>query len=139
LKKRTPNATAGYSGTPLVQKLGIKAGARVAFVNDPPEFKPLLKDLPAIKKGSPSDYVHLFVRSQADLKKHLGAAKKDLEQDGMIWVSWPKKASGIPTDVTEDTVRNAALPVGLVDIKVCAIDETWSGLKLVIRKENRKK
>ena len=130
---------AGYSGTPLVKKLGIKEGHRVLLVNDPPEFKPLLKDLPAIKKGRPSDYIHVFVRSQADLKKHLGAAKKGLEQDGMIWVSWPKKASGIPTDVTEDTVRAHALPLGLVDVKVCAIDETWSGLKLVIRREQRKK
>jgi hypothetical protein len=130
---------AGYSGTPLVKKLGIKAGQRVLFVNDPPEFKPLLEDLPAIRRGSPSDYVHVFVRSQAELKKHLGSAKKGLEQDGMIWVSWPKKSSGIATDVTEDTVRAYALPLGLVDIKVCAIDETWSGLKLVIRRENRKK
>jgi hypothetical protein len=130
---------AGYSGTPLVKKLGIKAGQRVLFVNDPPEFKPLLEDLPAIRRGSPSDYVHLFVRNQAELKKHLGSAKKGLEQDGMIWVSWPKKASGVATDVTEDTVRAYALPLGLVDIKVCAIDETWSGLKLVIRRENRKK
>ena len=132
---------AGYSGTPLVKKLGIKPGARVTFVNDPPEFKPLLVDLPAIKKanGGASDYVHLFVRSQAELKKNLAAAKKSLEQDGMIWVSWPKKASRIPTDVTEDTVRKVALPLGLVDVKVCAIDETWSGLKLVIRVANRKK
>ena len=130
---------AGYSGTPLVKKLGIKEGHRVLFVNDPPEFKPLLKDLPALEKGSPSDYVHVFVRSQAELKKRLGAAKKSLEQDGMIWVSWPKKASGISTDVTEDTVRAYALPLGLVDVKVCAIDETWSGLKLVIRRENRRK
>jgi Protein of unknown function (DUF3052) len=130
---------AGYSGTPLVKKLGIKEGYRVLFVNDPPEFKPLLEDLPAIRKGSRSDYVHVFVRSQAELKKQLGAAKKSLEQDGMIWVSWPKKASGIATDVTEDTVRAHALPLGLVDVKVCAIDETWSGLKLVIRRENRRK
>ena len=130
---------AGYSGTPLVKKLGIKPGARVQFVNDPPEFKPLLVDLPAVKKGKPSDYIHVFVRSQSELKKHLGAIKKSLDQDGMIWVSWPKKASGIATDVTEDTVRANALPLGLVDVKVCAIDETWSGLKLVIRRENRKK
>ena len=130
---------AGSSGTPLVKKLGIKPGARVLFVNDPPEFKPLLVDLPAVKKGSPNDYVHVFVRSRADLKKHLGTARKGLDQDGMIWVSWPKKASGIETDVTEDTVRASALPLGLVDVKVCAIDETWSGLKLVIRRENRKK
>lgn len=130
---------AGYSGTPLVKKLGIKPGARVLFVNDPPEFKPLLVDLPSIKKGSPADYVHLFVRNRADLKKQLGAAKKSLDPDGMIWVSWPKKASGVPTDVTEDTIRASALPLGLVDVKVCAIDETWSGLKLVIRRENREK
>jgi hypothetical protein len=79
------------------------------------------------------------VRSQAELKKNLAAAKKGLEQDGMIWVSWPKKASGIASDVTEDTVRAYALPLGLVDVKVCAIDDTWSGLKLVIRVANRKK
>ena len=130
---------AGYSGTPLVKKLGIKEGHRVLFVNDPPEFKPLLVDLPTIKKGKPNDYVHVFVRGQAELKKQLAAIKKSLDQDGMIWVSWPKKASGIATDVTEDTVRTAALPLGLVDVKVCAIDETWSGLKLVIRRENRKR
>ncbi len=130
---------AGYSGTPLVKKLGIKEGHRVLFVNDPPEFKPLLVDLPAIKKGTPSDYIHVFVRSRADLKKHLGIAKKRLDQDGMIWVSWPKKASGIARGVTEDTVRDSALAVGLVDVKVCAIDDTWSGLKLVIRREDRRK
>ena len=128
---------AGYSGTPLVKKLGIKEGQRVLFVNDPPEFRPLLVDLPEVRKGKPNDYVHLFVRSQAELKKQLVAIKKSLDQDGMIWVSWPKKASGIATDVTEDTLRSAALPLGLVDVKVCAIDETWSGLKLVIRRENR--
>ena len=125
---------AGYSGTPLVKKLGIKPGHRVLFVNDPPGFKPLLEDLPAIRQGSPSDYVHVFVRSQAELTKRLGAAKKSLEQDGMIWVSWPKKASGIATDVTEDTVRAHALPLGLVDVKVCAVSEVWSGLKFCRRR-----
>ena len=130
---------AGYSGTPLVKKLGIKEGHRVLFVNDPPEFKPLLVDLPRVGKGKPNDYVHVFVRSQSELKKQLAAIKKSLDQDGMIWVSWPKKSSGIATDVTEDTVRASALPLGLVDVKVCAIDETWSGLKLVIRRENRKR
>ena len=139
MKKANSNTTAGYSGTPLVKKLGIKPGARVQFVNDPPEFRPLLVDLPQIKKGKPNDYVHLFVRGRSELKKQLAAIKQSLDQDGMIWVSWPKKASGIATDVTEDTVRAHALPLGLVDVKVCAIDETWSGLKLVIRRENRKK
>jgi hypothetical protein len=139
LTKRNSNVAAGYSGTPLVKKLGIKPGARVQFVNDPPEFKPLLGGLPAIRKGTPNDYVHVFVRSRSELKKQLAPAKKALDQDGMIWVSWPKKASGIASDITEDTVRASALRLGLVDVKVCAIDETWSGLKLVIRRENRKK
>ena len=133
---------AGYSGTPLVKKLGMKPGQRVIFINEPPEFQPLLKGMPRRARhaaGKRPDYVHLFVRNRAQLRDHLPRVKEDIEQQGMIWVSWPKKASGIKTDVTEDTVREVALPMGLVDVKVCAIDETWSGLKLVIRQENRKK
>ena len=133
--------SAGYSGTPLVKKLGIKPGQRVVFINEPPEFQPLLKGMPRVSRSgkAASDYIHLFVRDRAQLIADLPRAQKNLQQDGMIWVSWPKKASGIKTDVTEDTVREVALPLGLVDIKVCAIDDNWSGLKLVIRRENRNK
>ena len=132
---------AGYSGTPLVKKLGIKPGQRVAFIHEPREFRTLLKGMPRVVRNGDgaSDYIHLFVRERAQLITDLPRARKSLQQDGMIWVSWPKKASGIKTDVTEDTVREVALPLGLVDVKVCAIDDTWSGLKLVIRRENRKK
>jgi len=131
---------AGYSGTPLVKKLGIKEGQRVVFVNQPRHFQSLLEDLPVLGRFDGkhrSDYIHLFVRNRADLDAYLPKAKHGIVPHGMIWVSWPKKSSGIETDVTEDTIRTAALKIGLVDVKVCAIDDTWSGLKLVIRKQNR--
>jgi hypothetical protein len=132
--------TAGYSGTPLVKKLGMKAGQRVIFVNEPPHFQSLLIETPVLGKSdgkSPTDYVHLFVKTKSELKALLRNAKKGLAQDGMIWVSWPKKRSGISSDISENVIRDFALSLGLVDVKVCAIDETWSGLKLVIRRENR--
>ncbi len=134
---------AGYSGTPLSKKLGIKPGARLCFVNAPPGYSALLEPLPAdvTHVGTESDaldLVHGFVRSRADLVALIQLYKNRIKQDGAIWVSWPKKAAKIATDVTEDMVREVALPQGLVDIKVCAVDETWSGLKLVIRKENRR-
>jgi len=131
---------AGYSGTPLVKKLGIKAGQRVIFVNEPPDFQSMLPDMPSLGKisgNSPTDYVHLFVKTRSDLEALLPKAKRNLAQNGMIWVSWPKKSSKVTTDLTEDTIRDSALSLGLVDVKVCAIDQTWSGLKLVIRRENR--
>ena len=133
---------AGYSGTPLVKKLGIKEGQLVVFVNEPHHFQSLLEDLPVLGRHDGKrrcDYVHLFVRNRADLNAYLPNAKNGIVPDGMIWVSWPKKGSGIETDVTEDTIRATALKMGLVDVKVCAIDDTWSGLKLVIRKQNRGK
>ncbi len=132
---------AGYSGTPLSKKLGIKPGARLCFVNAPPEYAALLEPLPEdvaiVSAKSPAlDLVHGFVKRRADLVELANLYKDRIKQDGAIWVSWPKKAAKIATDVTEDTVREVGLPLGLVDIKVCAVDEVWSGLKLVIRKEN---
>jgi hypothetical protein len=134
---------AGYSGTPLAKKLGLKAGQRVVFMNEPKGFsETLARDVPGLRnweKGDAWDYVHLFVATRTELTMFLPRMQRRIAEDGMIWVSWPKKASKVLTDVTEDVVREVALPLGLVDIKVCAIDDTWSGLKLVIRKENRKK
>ncbi|HYX68490.1 MAG TPA: DUF3052 family protein [Terriglobales bacterium] len=131
---------AGYSGTPLVKKLGINPGARMALVNAPRGFAQELGKLPAgAKKASDGalDFVLVFAKDRAEMKKHLQALARHLEPAGMLWVAWPKKASGVATDLTENLVRDAALPMGLVDVKVCAVNEVWSGLKLVVRKENR--
>jgi hypothetical protein len=132
---------AGYSGAPLVKKLGIQAGARMTLVNAPRGFAQELGKLPAgVKRAEDAlDFVLLFAKDSAEMKKHLQGLARHLEAAGMLWVAWPKKASGVATDLTEDRVRDAALPMGLVDVKVCAIDEVWSGLKLVVRKENRAK
>jgi hypothetical protein len=133
---------AGYSGTPLPQKLGIKEGHRVAFVDAPENFEDTLGVLPdgvevrTTARGT-ADVIVFFTVSRAHLAKRLGALRKAMEQDGRLWIAWPKKASKAPTDMTEDVVREVALPTGLVDNKVAAIDETWSGLQLVIRLENR--
>jgi len=134
---------AGYSGTPLAQKLGIKEGCKIHLSDAPANYLKLVSPLPPGVKvvrsiSSDTDIVHLFSMSRSQLAKALRAALAKLKQDGTIWVSWPKKASKVPTDITEDTIREVALPLGLVDIKVCAVDEVWSGLKLVIRRENRK-
>jgi hypothetical protein len=127
---------AGYSGTPLVQKLGIKDGDRVRIVNPPPHINDLIPGIPTTTKGN-AEVAWIFTSSRAELAKRLPTLAKAVFPDGMIWVSWPKKASKVPTDITEDTVREAAFPLGLVDVKVCAVDEVWSGLKVVWRKENR--
>ena len=130
-------AEAGYSGTPLARKLGLKAGQAVAFVglpaslahlHDAAEFRriELAPDWRALPEGA-RDVIHMFTRSAAEV----------IEADGMIWISWPKKASKVPTDVTEDTIRNPALADVLVDVKVCAVDAVWLGLKLVVRREMR--
>ena len=133
---------AGYSGTPLAKKLGFKPGLTVAVVSAPANYRQLLEPLPEGVKlggrvGKTTDIVHFFTTSKAELADKLLAWLKVLPTDAAIWVSWPKKASKVPTDITEDTIRAVALPMGLVDIKVCAVDETWSGLKLVLRKERR--
>ena len=134
---------AGYSGKLLVQKLGIKTGMKLLFLNSPKNYGQLLQGLPEntsqVKdKTLTVDFIHLFVKKISELEEFLPQLRKRLAQDGMIWISWYKKSSGIPTDVTEDIIRATAFPLGLVDVKVCAVDEHWSGLKLVIRKENRK-
>ncbi len=134
---------AGYSGTPLVRKLGIKEGARLFLVNAPKEYLRLVSPLPEGVKvlsriAAGADMVHVFSTTKLHLAKTLRAVIPGLEQDGAIWVSWPKKSARVSTDITEDTIRQVALPLGLVDIKVCAVDDVWSGLKLVIRKELRK-
>jgi len=133
---------AGYSGTPLSKKLGFKTGQRVSAPGAPPNYRKLLAPLPEgiefqARVTKTTDLVHLFTSSKAELAKNLIAWLKVLSPEAVIWVSWPKKASKVPTDITEDTIRAVALPMGLVDIKVCAVDETWSGLKLVLRKELR--
>lgn len=135
---------AGYSGTPLAKKLGFKSGHRVAAINPPPDYRKLLAPLPegvdlVDKVGKTTDIVHYFTTSRAELAKKLQSWLKTLGPEAAIWVSWPKKTSKVPTDITEDTIRAVALPLGLVDVKVCAVDETWSGLRLVLRKELRKK
>jgi len=134
---------AGYSGTPLPQKLGIKPGTTVAAINVPSNYRRLLGKLPSgvtfanrIRAGS--NFIHFFTRSRAELAKELNSLRKKIAENGVVWISWPKKSSGVPTDVTEDVIRDIALPIGFVDIKVCAVDDTWSGLKLMIRKTNRK-
>ena len=130
---------AGYSGTPLAKKLGIGPGSRL-YTRDAPEnyarlvaerieFAPRLDDK--------VDIIHVFATRRAKLAEALRSALSKMRQDAAIWVSWPKKASKVATDITEDTIREIALPMGLVDIKVCAVDETWSGLRLVWRKERR--
>ena len=137
-----PVPTAGYSGTPLAKKLGLKPGARAGAVGAPEHYRDLLHPEPEdIRWLGPRArrlaFVHLFVKRERDLARRLPAQLDRIDRDGMIWVSWPKKAAKVETDVTEDTVRHHALPLGLVDVKVCAVDEVWSGLKLVIRRENR--
>lgn len=132
--------TAGYSGTPLAKKLGFKPGMRAALLAAPDGFA--VSDLPddvaiATRLGGHKDLVLVFITRRAELERRLGALRKAIAPDGMVWVAWPKRASDVATDMTEDVVRDVALPTGLVDTKVCAIDDTWSGLRLVIRKELR--
>jgi hypothetical protein len=134
--------TAGYSGTPLPRKLGLKEGMAVAFVDPPDQLPDLLGPIWSTLSISSrlerhQDLVLVFDTSAADLARRTPALKAAIAPDGMIWVAWPKKASKIPTDITEDVIREIVLPTGLVDVKVCAIDATWSGLKLVIRTELR--
>jgi hypothetical protein len=134
---------AGYSGTPLVQKLGIKPDARVRFVYAPADFSTTLGPLPAgAAQVGPAaknlDLVVLFVTARAALVDQFAKLAAKLAPAGMLWVAWPKKASGVPTDLTENVVQDFGLEAGLVDVKVCAIDDTWSGLKFVIRLKDRK-
>lgn len=135
---------AGYSGTPLVKKLGIKPGFRIAFLHAPPDVVASI-DLPAettvcaASSRQTLDFIILFVKSKQDLAKKFSPAAAKLKPDGMLWISWPKKASGIKTDLTENVVRELGLSEELVDVKVCAVDEIWSGLKFVFRLKDRAK
>ena len=134
--------TSGYSGTPLAKKLGLKPGMRVWFAGVPDsaraEIDPAAIGLVEVREATAGlDAAHVFVTRRADLERHLLALRDLIQPTGHIWVSWPKKAAKVPTDVTEDVIRAVALPLGLVDVKVCAVDPVWSGLKLVIRRELR--
>ena len=133
--------TAGYSGTPLAKKLGIKEGFKIALFNQPEYYFNLFTDFPAdvqVINKAKVNFIHYFVKEQKQLQKEITKLKDQIEPDGMIWISWPKKSSKVETDITEDVVRNIALKNGLVDIKVCAVDNTWSGLKMVIPVKDRK-
>ena len=134
---------AGYSGTPLAAKLGIKTGTALLAVGAPPDYRDLFAPVPdgvafASRLTARIDLIHVFSTSRRKLGAFLGRARRDMRDDAAIWVSWPKKAAAVPTDLTEDVVRELALPLGLVDIKVCAVDATWSALKLVVRREQRR-
>lgn len=134
--------TKGYSGTPLAKILGIKDGIKIRLVNAPDYYQTLFDDWPkAITQPTDAkikkDFIHYFTVDAAALRSALPALKSEMTANGSLWVSWPKKAAKVATDVTENVVRDAALAIGLVDIKVCAVDETWSGLKLVIPVKDR--
>jgi hypothetical protein len=135
---------AGYSGTPLVKKLGFKAGFRAGLVNPPLEFQKELEPLPndvSISVGVLSkqlDLIILFADSQKKLKTEFPRLARKLSQNGMLWIAWPKKASGVITDLSDNDVRNIGLAAGLVDVKVCAVNDVWSGLKFVYRLKDRK-
>jgi hypothetical protein len=133
---------AGYSGKSVVQKLGIKPGFRIFVDHAPADYVSITGKLPAGVTIAPHlagaiDMVHLFAANATGLGDKLKAYRAAIKPDGMVWVSWPKKSSGVPTDLTDMVVRDTALPLGLVDIKVCAVDQTWSGLKFVIPKAQR--
>jgi len=132
---------AGYSGTSLVRKLGVTDDTTILAIGAPKNYSALLAPLPdgarISARGSKPRFVHLFTTSRAKLTARLRQLRGTLVQDGVVWVSWPKRTAKVASDITEDTIRAVALPLGFVDVKVCAVDETWSGLKLVIRKELR--
>ena len=134
--------TAGYSGTPLARKLGIGASSRVVVLHAPDGYRDWLAPLPEgvrfeTRVSTATDVVHVFVDRRAELKTQLDSLRPRIAPATAVWVSWPKKASRVPTDITEDTIRELALPIGFVDVKVCAVSDVWSGLKLVIRKALR--
>ena len=132
---------AGYSGTPLVQKLGIKAGMRVYFEGAPRGYTSTLRGMPTVLQArllkGPLDFIQFFVTERSELESRFAPLVQALAQDGMLWVSWPKKSARMETDLDENIVREVALDGGLVDVKVCAVDEVWSGLKLVRRLKDR--
>lgn len=132
------NTAPGYSGKPLAAKLGFKEGSRVLVVGDAVDYPRILAPVPAgvefvARAATSVDLAHVFVTRRFELERHLKALRKQLRPDVVVWVSWPKQAAKVPTDVTENTVRDVALPLGFVDVKVCAVTDVWSGLKLVVR------
>lgn len=134
---------AGYSGTPLIKKLGLKPGATVYVHQAPVDYFKWLSPLPdgmAVKTrlSGKLDFIHLFVRDRKTFEKEFTRGRKVLKEDGMLWVSWPKKSSKVETDLDENIIRDYGLADGLVDVKVCAVDETWSGLKFMVRLKDRK-
>jgi hypothetical protein len=137
-------ATPGYSGTPLARKLGITAAAEVLAIGAPPDYQDWLAPLPpgvsfASREGAGTTLVHLFLTERHELAGYLNRLRGSLDPEVPIWVSWPKKASQVATTITEDVIRETALPLGYVDVKVCAVSHVWSGLKLVVRKELRRR
>jgi hypothetical protein len=139
----TQRPPAGYSGTPLAKKLGIGEGSVVVAIRAPRDYASLLAPLPRgarISSRAPAhpSFVHVFARTRTELAADLTRLRRTIVEDGVVWASWPKKSAGVATDITEDVIRAVALPLGFVDVKVCAVDDTWSGLKLVIRKELRR-
>ena len=145
-EKQRAGSTAGYSGTPLPQKLGIKSNNCVALINAPSDFDVTLGQLPAdvaietsIADGRMHDVIVLFARRRSEFVKRFATAARRLDPAGGLWVAWPKKASGVETDLTESVVREIGLASGLVDNKICAVDETWSGLRFVVRVKDRPK
>jgi hypothetical protein len=136
------SATTGYSGTPLPKKLGFKERSRVLLIDAPEDYAELVAPMPAgvqfiFKPSRNVDIAHVFASRRSTLSKHLSKLRETLDAQASIWVSWPKKSAKVPTDITEGTIREVALPLGFVDIKVCAVTDVWSGLKLVLRKELR--
>ena len=135
-----PANPAGYSGTPLVSKLGLKSGARMQLIGAPPGFEDTLGRIPdgvtRVARGT-LDFAMLFTRAKSELERGFPRLRDRLESNGMLWVAWPKKASGVETDISEGIVRSIGLEAGLVDVKICAVDHTWSGLKFVRRLKDR--
>lgn len=134
---------AGYSGTPLLKKLGIKAGYRLLLLDTPDHYRGLVGDLPEgcilleSTEDGPADFIHLFCRTMEELERQAPTVKAALDKGGMLWISWPKGKSSIPTDLKRDPIRDHFLDLGLVDVKVAAVDEDWSGLKFVYRLKDR--
>ncbi len=144
VEKANHMETIGYSGTPLVKKLGIKAGMTLLTINAPKDYRLWLGNLPkgavlVTRISNPVEAAHVFATESAFLNLTLSKLRHELKQDGFVWASWPKKSSKIPTNINDDVIRDIALPLGFVDVKVCAVSEVWSGLKLVIRVSKRRK
>lgn len=135
-----PKPMAGYSQTPLVKKLGLKKGYKLVLINQPDYYFNLLDDLPDVRladENEQADFLHFFTKDIKELKEQLPVLKRRMKKDGTLWVSWPKKASKVPTTVDESLVRVTGLATGLVDVKICAVDEIWSGLKFMYRTKDR--